>query len=113
MKMNFNDYNSAPEELKIIPVSEWRDGMFHYCTGPKESRQVRNDPDRFCFNLIMFDVPNFDNKKLGYAVMMDWWDNHRKRNRKRTVTRFCRYGKEEDWRVFREKFAAQFARDNS
>ena len=113
MRKDYNDFNTSPEGLKIISKDEWSSGMFEYCTGPKELRQVRHDEERGFFDLIMFDVPNFDNKKLGYAVMHIWWDNKRNRNLKKTMTKFCRYGTDEDWQIFKHKFAAQFANDNS
>ena len=105
-----HDYNTAPEGLKEISLEEWTNEMFCYCLGPKESRQVRGEKT---FDLRMWDVPNFDGKKLGLAVMRDWFDNETGKNRPIMITRFCWYGLDEDWRVFRSKFAAQFAGDNS
>ena len=81
-----------------------------YNVEPRESRQVRGDKT---FDLMMFDVPNFDDKKLGFAIMEDWFDNEIRKNRPKQIVRFCRYGKDEDWKSFESRFAAQFAGDNS
>ncbi len=105
-----DDYNNAPEGLKEIPLEDWTNGMFTYCIKPCESRQVRNQI--FC-DLRMFDVPNFEDKKLGYAIMRDWYNNVTKQNRPEVIVRFCRYGNDADWLKFEHKFAAQFAGDNS
>lgn len=105
-----HEYNTAPEGLKEIKLEEWRDGMFTYCIQPVESRQVRGD--QTC-DLRMFDVPNFENKKLGYAIKWDWFDNEKGKNRPEPRTVFCRYGLDEDWEKFQRRFAAQFAGDNS
>lgn len=99
-----HEYNTAPEGLKVIPVREWTHGMFQYCLKQSESRQVRDRDNDMYFDLRMFDVPNFDNKKLGYAIMNDWREDE---------TRFCRYGLDEDWISFERRFAAQFVNDNS
>ena len=107
---DYNHYNSVPEGLKEITLEEWTDGMFMYCKEKDESRQAR---DPFYCDLIMFDVPNFDNKKLGFAIMRDWFDNIKQKNKPEQITRFCRYGLDEDWKRFEIKFAAQFANDNS
>jgi hypothetical protein len=105
-----NDYNKTPEGLKEVPLDEWTQGMLHYCIKISETRQVCDGKN---FNLRMFDVPNFDDKKLGYAIMDDWFDNDTQKNRPKRITRFCRYGLDEDWKIFHGKFAAQFAGDNS
>jgi hypothetical protein len=117
-KKDYDHYNSAPKDLKVISKDEWRDIMFEFQTGPKESRQVRDGGPTYedggtFFDLIMFDIPNPWVKKIGVAVMYDWYNAWQKRNRPKAITRFCRYGSEEDWRMFRNKFNAQFARDNS
>lgn len=106
-----NNYNSAPEGLKEISLREWTDGMFEYCLDPVESRQVKGEEGTY--DLRLFPVPNFDNKKLGYAIMRDWFDNQKEKVRDMDITRFCRYGTDEDWKNFKSKFAAQFAGDNS
>lgn len=104
-------YNEAPEGLIEISLAEWKSGMFHYCLEKSDSKQVRSGGK--VFDLRLFDVPNFENKKLGYAIMDDWFDMETGRNRPEAIVRFCRYGTEEDWTKFRNKFAAQFAGDNS
>lgn len=104
-------YNDAPEGLKEITLEEWQRGMFHYCIFESDSKQVRNDGK--VFDLRLFDVPNFDNKKLGYAVMHDWFDVEKGKNRPKAIIRFCRYGKDEDWTSFENRFASQFSGDNS
>jgi hypothetical protein len=106
-----SDYNKEPEGLKEITQDEWVRGMFHYCIEPVEGRQVRDNGK--IFDLRMFDVPNFDKKKLGYAIMDDWFDHEKGKNRPERIIRFCRYGDDKDWLIFRNKFAAQFAGDNS
>lgn len=103
-------YNDAPEGLIEITLEEWQRGMFHYCLEKSDSKQVRNNGT---FDLRLFDVPNFENKKLGFAVMNDWFDAENGKNRPEPIIRFCRYGLEEDWTKFRNRFAAQFAGDNS
>lgn len=105
-----SDYNKMPEGLKEISLEEWAKGMFCYCILPVESRQVTDVT--FC-NLRMFDVPNHQDKKLGFAIMDDWYDKETGKNRHPHMIRFCRYGLDDDWRVFEQRFAAQFARDNS
>ena len=104
------DYNSAPEGLKEITLDDWQRGMFHYNLYQSDSKQVRGDQT---FDLRLFDVPNFDQKKLGFAVMHDWFNKEKGKNRPQAITRFCRYGKDEDWKSFENRFAAQFAGDNS
>lgn len=104
-------YNEAPEGLIEISLEDWKTGMFHYKLEQSDSKQVRTNGQ--VFDLRLFDVPNFDNKKLGFAVMDDWFDSETGRNRPQPIVRFCRYGKEEDWKSFRSRFAAQFAGDNS
>lgn len=112
-KVDFDHYNSPPKGLKEISKDDWRRGMFEYQLGPKESRQVRDSEEGIYFNLIMFAIPTFDCTKLGFAVMEDWWDHKKQKNRPKTMTRFCRYGTDEEWLIFTRRFAAQFARDNS
>lgn len=108
-----SEYNRSPEGLKEITLEEWTRGMFHYCIKPVESRQVRDVEKRRYFNLRMFDVPNFDDKKMGYAIMDDWFDSELGKNRPKRITRFCRYGNDADWVSFENRFAAQFVGDNS
>ncbi len=113
---DYSHYNNAPEGLKEIPLEQWTLGMFHYCIEEPDSRQVRRSEGREeedTFDLRMFPVPNFDDKPLGYAIMRDWFDKETGRNRKVAVTRFCRYGRDDDWKSFESRFAAQFAGDNS
>jgi hypothetical protein len=113
---DYNHYNNAPEGLKEISLKEWTFGMFCYCTEKADGRQVRQSESREeedTFDLCMFSVPNFDNKPLGYAIMRDWFDKETGRNRREAVTRFCRYGTDEDWKSFEGRFAAQFSGDNS
>ena len=105
------NYNDAPEGLKEITLDEWQRGMFHYCLCEPDSKQVRNDGKTF--DLRLFDVPNFENQKLGYAVMNDWFDQETGKNRKKNIVRFCRYGTDEQWTKFENRFNAQFAGDNS
>lgn len=104
------NYNDAPEGLIEITLEEWQRGMFHYCIEKSHIKQVRNNGT---FDLRLFDVPNFENKKLGFAVMDDWFDAEKGKNRSEPIIRFCRYGLEVDWTKFRNRFAAQFAGDNS
>lgn len=104
------DYNTAPEGLKEIPLEEWTTDFFCYCLPAPESRQVLGEQ---IFNLRMFDIQNFDKKKIGLAIMDDWYDSETHGCRKKRITRFCRYGLDEDWTIFRNKFAAQFSGDNS
>jgi hypothetical protein len=85
--------------------------FFMYCLEPAESRQIRELYNTY--DLIMFDVPIFDNKKLGFAIMRDWYDNLGHKNRPEIIIRFCKYGTDEDWKSFESRFAAQFAGDNS
>jgi len=107
------NYNDAPEGLKEISLEEWQRGMFLYCIEQSDSKQVRGDKERGHFDLRLFDVPNFDHKKLGFAVMHDWFDITTGKNRPKAITRFCRYGSDADWTSFENRFAAQFAGDNS
>lgn len=104
------NYNDAPEGLVEITLEEWQRGMFLYCIEKSDSKQVRG---KQTFDLRLFDVPNFENKKLGYAIMDDWFDKEKGKNRPERIIRFCRYGLEEEWTKFRNRFAAQFAGDNS
>lgn len=104
------NYNDAPEGLKEISLNEWQRGMFHYKLFESDSKQVRGDQT---FDLRLFDVPNFDNQKLGYAVMNDWFDKEKEKNRPENIVRFCRYGTDEQWKKFEGRFASQFAGDNS
>lgn len=103
-------YNDAPEGLVEISLDEWQRGMFHYCLEKSDSKQVRGEQT---FDLRLFDVPNFENKKLGYAIMNDWFDKEKGKNRPKNIVRFCRYGTDADWSKFENRFAAQFAGDNS
>jgi hypothetical protein len=103
-------YNDAPEGLKEITLDEWQRGMFHYCLYQSDSKQVRGEQT---FDLRLFDVPNFENKKLGYAIMNDWFDKEKGKNRPKNIVRFCRYGTDADWIKFENRFASQFAHDNS
>lgn len=103
-------YNDAPEGLEVITLDEWQRGMFHYCLCQSDSKQVRGEQT---FDLRLFDVPNFENKKLGYAIMNDWFDKEKGKNRPKNIVRFCRYGTDADWIKFENRFAAQFATDNS
>lgn len=105
-----SDFNKKPDGLKEIDLKEWSRIMFIYQTRPKELRQVTNDGH---YTLIMFDVPNIENKKLGVAVMNDWHDNTIGKNRPEAIIRYCKYGTEEDWKIFEQRFAHQFAGDNS
>lgn len=109
-KIPKGEYNSAPEGLKEITLDEWQRGMFHYNLNQSHSKQVRGEQT---FDLRLFDVPNFENKKLGYAVMNDWFDKEKGKNREKNIIRFCRYGSDLDWKKFENRFAAQFAGDNS
>jgi hypothetical protein len=104
-------YNDAPEGLKEISLDEWQRGMFHYSLYESDSKQVRNDGKTF--DLRLFDVHNFNNEKLGYAIMNDWFDKESGRNRPKNIVRFCRYGTDEQWTKFENKFNAQYANDNS
>jgi AAA15 family ATPase/GTPase len=103
-------YNDAPEGLKEITLEEWQKGMFLYRLEKSDSKQVRGEQ---IFDLRLFDVPNFENKKLGYAIMNDWFDKESGMNRSKNIVRFCRYGSDADWSNFKNRFAAQFAGDNS
>ncbi len=104
------NYNDAPEGLKEIPLSEWQRGLFHYRLFEPQSKQVRGEQT---FDLRLFDVPNFENQKLGYAIMNDWFDKEVGLNRPTPIVRFCRYGTDEQWNIFEKRFNAQFAGDNS
>jgi len=110
---DYTHYNSAPEGLKEITQKDWVRGMFMYCIKEPENRQVRRDEDFGTCDLRLFPVPNFEDKPLGYAVMRDWFDNENKTNREVEIIRFCRYGRDDDWKAFENRFAAQFAGDNS
>lgn len=103
-------YNVAPDGLKEITLEEWQKGMFLYSLEKSHSKQVRGEQ---IFDLRLFDVPNFENKKLGYAIMNDWFDKETGKNRSKNIVRFCRYGSDTDWSNFNNRFAAQFAGDNS
>lgn len=109
--MSNPNYNNYPEYMKEIPVEEWGEGMFGYNIEPVECRQV-TETGKVC-HLRMFNVPNFEDKKLGFAVMYDFHDNETGRNRKKAVYRFFQYGSDADWEKFNHRFAAQFAGDNS
>jgi len=106
------DYNTAPVGLKEISPEEFSRGIFHYCKDAWESKQVRGEN---VFDLQMIPLPYDEAKKkdLGYAIMRDWYDREKKRNRPKAIIRFCRYGLDEDWIKFENAFAAQFAGDNS
>lgn len=110
MQNDYDHYNSAPEGLKEITSEEWFKGIFHYCIKQPDSRQVRDNDNNQYFDLRLFPVPNFTNKTLGYAIKNDWFNNGKYGTAKVT---FCRYGTDEDWRIFEGRFAAQFAGDNS
>jgi len=112
-KIPAGEYNDAPEGLKEITLKEWTRGMFLYCLEIAQSKQVREPKNNRYYDLRLFDVPNFDNKKLGFAVMDDWFDPETRKSRPERITRFCRYGSDADWKSFESRFAAQFAGDNS
>lgn len=104
-------YNEAPEGLVEITLDEWQRGMFLYCLEKSDSKQVRRDGQTF--DLRLFDVPNFNNDKIGFAIMNDWFDNETGRIREKNIVRFCRYGTEQQWKDFDRAFVGQFAGDNS
>lgn len=107
---DFNHYNSAPEGLQEISLQEWATGIFHYCIQEPTSRQVTGE---HYYKLRLFPVPNFENKPLGYALKTEWRDQKTGERLKEDRITFCRYGAEEDWKKFTNRFAAQFAGDNS
>lgn len=104
-------YNEAPEGLVEITLEQWQRGMFLYCIEKSDSKQVRRNDQ--VFDLRLFDVPNFKNDKIGFAIMDDWFDSEAGRNTEKKIIRFCRYGTEQQWKDFDRAFAAQFANDNS
>jgi hypothetical protein len=106
------DYNTAPVGLKEISLEEFSKSIFHYCKDAWESKQVRGES---FFDLQMIPLVYDDAKKmdLGFAIMRDWYDPETKRNRPKSIIRFCRYGLDDDWNKFEGRFAAQFAGDNS
>jgi hypothetical protein len=104
-------YNEAPEGLKELTLEEWHRGFSHYMIYERDSKQVRRNGQTF--DLDLFDIHNFDNKKMGYAIMKDWFDQEKGRNRPKPIIRFCRYGKDEDWNSFERRFSSQFANDNT
>lgn len=85
--------------------------MFKYSIEKPCQRQVRRGG--MTCDLKLFPVPNFDKLPLGYAIIDDWFDSETGKNRSERIIRFCRYGKDEDWKNFENRFAAQFAGDNS
>lgn len=111
MSIERGHYNEAPEGLKEITLEEWQRGIFLYCIEKADLKQVSRNGQTF--DLRLFDVPNFKNDKIGFAVMNDWFDSEKGRNREKNIVRFCRYGTDEQWNNFDRAFAAQFAGDNS
>lgn len=105
-----HEYNSTPEGLVEITQKEYMEMFFHYCLNPVESRQVCDGKH---FDLRMFGITTFDESKIGLAIMRDWFDNDTQKTRKEVIYRYCRYGKDEDWKRFTGKFIAQFQGDNS
>ncbi len=105
-----DDFNNAPAFLKEISLEEWTRGFFSYCLDPYEYRQVKGEKP--C-DLRMFDLEYETEEKMGFAIMRDWFDPEKQKNRPKEIIRFCRYGSDEAWEKFKGHFAAQFAGDNS
>lgn len=102
-------YNQSPKGLIDIGMGAFMRLLFLHIKKAPESRQVMEDGG---YNLIMIDIPNFDNKKLGIAVKQSYKDESGNRL-KNPVYSFMRYGLEDDWRNFNNRFEAQFVGDNS
>lgn len=111
-------YNEAPEGLKEISPDSWQHGMFLYCLGESSQRQVRGaQVGKPSYDLLLFPLayPSAMEKKLGYAIKHEFFNHETGKllptDQRRMV--FCRYGNDDDWTKFQNKFAAQFSRDNS
>lgn len=105
-----NNYNTAPVGLKEIPLSEWHHGFFMYCLKKYESRQVYDHGFmKEHYDLRMFELdynlPQYEHP-LGFAIKRSYVNS-------KALISFCRFGTDEDWKVFQMGFASQFAGDNS
>lgn len=106
-----NDFNNVPVGLKEITQEDFYRLLYSYQTKQKQIRQVRGESP---YNLVIFQIDtDFVSEDIGVAIMDDYWDCFTGKARKNSVIRFCRYGHESNWNIFLNKFAAQFAGDNS
>jgi len=106
-----HEYNSSPKNIKEISFKEFADGINECCIKKRESRQVRED--NLVCDMSLFDLDYETPEKMGFGIMIDWYDTAIHKNRKEYIYKHFRYGSDESWNKFQIKFAAQFAGDNS
>lgn len=108
-------YNEFPIEWREISNEEFTRIFFHYCKDPLEFRQMNRlsngEPATRMVTANLFAVEStrkqFPEDGLGVAIFetpeeIGKW-----------ISKFAKFGREEDWRKFESDFAAQFRGDNS
>ena len=110
-------YNQFPIDWREISSEEFTGNLFHYCTEKGEHRQMRNrageklDLYEPYVSAILFAIEEtkkkFPEDGLGIAIF-EAPDGTGK-----WISKFAKFGREEDWRKFEGDFAAQFRGDNS
>lgn len=99
-----HEYNTMPEDLKIIENYKEYQDFFSYCIESQESRNPRYSEEFIDghFKLIIFWIKK--EKGLGFGIAQDW-------KNKKII--FYKFGSEEKWNTFNINFASQFKGDNS
>lgn len=105
------NFNHEPLGLEVIDMEMWMHMFFHYQKRKPELRQVFGTPAYGSYDLIMMDIPNFNNDKLGIGIMRVYHENGLRLTEPKYL--FTRYGTADQWLNFERRFAAQFAGDNS
>lgn len=106
------EYNEMPEAaVKLTDKSrlsmlygEMQD-FFTYCTTEVESRQVFKEKGNIRSKMIKLKIFWINKDKgLGYGIAQDWYEKK---------IEIYRFGSNENWRLFRNGFAAAMSGDNS
>lgn len=102
--MAFSKYNSYPDHMQEMTEQSWND-FFTFCIEGIESRQAfKNSIYELHEDLRIFWIK--EERGLGICIGRKYENN-------RQIIKHYRIGKQEDWDVFKQGFAAANARDNS
>ena len=108
-------YNEFPESWKEISNEEFTRAFFQYCLDALEHRQMmrlpNGEPASRMINANLFSIKKkkkrFPEDGLGVAIF-DAPDGTGK-----WISKYAKFGREEDWSKWQGDFAAQFRGDNS
>lgn len=99
-------FNQFPNNFKDISNAEFTRIFYHYQKEEPEYRQMIDRENRKIIAAWLFTIRGTRNEYpedgLGVALY-----------RGGDETKFAIYGSEDDWKQFTQKFASQFAGDNS